>query len=95
MFAIGYHQCRWNYNDELDVANVNENFDKYDIPMDVIWLDIEHTDGKKYFTWDQHKFAHPTKMIDDVASKVRSVCRYGKRRLLFLSNSCYFRAVRW
>jgi len=21
--------------------------DKYDIPFDVIWLDIEHTDGKR------------------------------------------------
>ncbi len=24
--------------------------------MDVMWLDIEHTDGKKYFTWDGRKF---------------------------------------
>lgn len=51
-------------------AQVNENFDVYDIPMDVIWLDIEHTDGKKYFTWDPHKFAHPKEMIDGLAAKV-------------------------
>ena len=31
-------------------------FDEHDIPMDVMWLDIEHTDGKKYFTWDARKF---------------------------------------
>lgn len=73
LFSLGYHQCRWNYNDEQDVAQVNENFDVYDIPMDVIWLDIEHTDGKKYFTWDSHKFAHPKEMIEGVAAKGRKM----------------------
>jgi len=47
-FALGYHQCRWNYRDEADVRDVDANFDKFDIPYDVIWLDIEHTDGKRY-----------------------------------------------
>ncbi|KAJ3391269.1 hypothetical protein HDU92_009129 [Lobulomyces angularis] len=53
LFAIAYHQCRWNYNDEADVKEVNAKFDEYEIPYDVLWLDIEHTDGKKYFTWDE------------------------------------------
>ncbi len=48
MFSIGYHQCRWNYKDEADVIMVNEGFDTHGIPYDVIWLDIEHTDGKRY-----------------------------------------------
>ncbi|KAI1725884.1 glycosyl hydrolases family 31 domain-containing protein [Ditylenchus destructor] len=52
LFALAYHQCRWNYNDEADVAAVHAAFDEHDIPMDVMWLDIEHTDGKRYFTWD-------------------------------------------
>ena len=47
LFSLAYHQCRWNYNDEHDVATVNAKFDEFDIPMDVIWLDIEHTDGKR------------------------------------------------
>lgn len=46
-FALGYHQCRWNYNDQDDVHNVDIGFDFNDIPYDVLWLDIEHTDGKK------------------------------------------------
>ncbi|KJH51447.1 glycosyl hydrolase, family 31 [Dictyocaulus viviparus] len=73
LFSIAYHQCRWNYNDEEDVAQVDENFDLHDIPMDAIWLDIEHTDGKRYFTWDQHKFAHPKQMIDKIAAKGRKM----------------------
>jgi alpha 1,3-glucosidase len=50
LFSLGYHQCRWNYRDEKDVAAVEGMFEQIDYPVDVIWLDIEHTDGKRYFT---------------------------------------------
>lgn len=73
MFSIAYHQCRWNYNDQDDVKNVDANMDKFDIPFDVIWLDIEHTDGKRYFTWDGNKFSHSVDMINNVASKGRKM----------------------
>ena len=72
-FAVGYHQCRWNYLDEQDVHEVDVNFDKFDIPYDVLWLDIEHTDGKKYFTWDKIKFPHPKEMQNELAAKGRKV----------------------
>ena len=35
--------------------------------MDVMWLDIEHTDGKKYFTWDARKFPDSIGMVDGLA----------------------------
>ncbi|XP_060557069.1 neutral alpha-glucosidase AB-like isoform X2 [Ruditapes philippinarum] len=73
LFAVSYHQCRWNYNDQDDVKNVDAMLDQYDIPYDVIWLDIEHTDGKKYFTWDNDKFSKPEEMINNVASKGRKM----------------------
>ncbi|KAJ3342819.1 hypothetical protein HDU93_000949 [Gonapodya sp. JEL0774] len=72
-FAIAYHQCRWNYIDEKDVSEVDENFDKHDIPMDVLWLDIEHTDSKKYFTWDSVKFPNPKDMLSKLAVKGRQM----------------------
>ncbi|CAK7268779.1 glucosidase II [Sporothrix epigloea] len=60
--AIGYHQCRWNYVSDDDVKDVDRKMDKFNIPYDVIWLDIEYTDGKKYFTWDADKFIDPAGM---------------------------------
>ncbi len=27
--------------------SVDKGFDEHDIPYDVLWLDIEHTDGKR------------------------------------------------
>ncbi|KAJ3219028.1 hypothetical protein HDU67_003018 [Dinochytrium kinnereticum] len=73
LFAIAYHQCRWNYLDEQDVAEVDSNFDKFDIPYDVLWLDIEHTDGKKYFTWDKLKFPNPKEMQAKLSMKGRKM----------------------
>jgi alpha 1,3-glucosidase len=61
-FAIGYHQCRWNYVTDEDVKDVDKKMDRGRIPYDVIWLDIEYTDGKKYFTWDAHTFPNPLGM---------------------------------
>lgn len=71
MFALGYHQNRWNYNDEQDVMEVAQNFDKHDIPMDTMWLDIEYTDDKKYFIWDKQKFPHPIEMLKNLTDMGR------------------------
>lgn len=62
LFALGYHQSRWSYRDQHDVLSVSETFDKLQIPCDTIWLDIDHTDDKKYFTWDHDKFPKPEEM---------------------------------
>lgn len=61
-FSIAYHQCRWNYVTDDDIMDVDRKFDKFKIPYDVIWLDIEYTDGKKYFTWDPLTFDDPELM---------------------------------
>jgi alpha-glucosidase (family GH31 glycosyl hydrolase) len=73
MFSLGYHQCRWNYRDDADVRDVDANFDKHEIPYDVIWLDIEHTDGKRYLTWDKALFPDPTKLQRDIGAKGRKM----------------------
>lgn len=72
-FAIGYHQCRWNYKDEEDVKSVDAAFDTHQLPYDVLWLDIEHTDSKKYMTWDKNKFPDPVHMQEDLASRGRNM----------------------
>ncbi|KXN73806.1 glycoside hydrolase family 31 protein [Conidiobolus coronatus NRRL 28638] len=72
-FSISYHQCRWNYLDQDDVLTVNKKFDEYDIPYDVLWLDIEHTDGKKYFTWDFTKFPDPKAMQNTLGEHGRKM----------------------
>ncbi|KAI9496884.1 glycosyl hydrolases family 31-domain-containing protein [Zychaea mexicana] len=72
-FALGYHQCRWNYINQKDVLEVDSQFDEHDMPYDVIWLDIEYTDDRKYFTWESNKFPEPIKMEQVLDSKGRKL----------------------
>ncbi|CCD25508.1 glucan 1,3-alpha-glucosidase ROT2 NDAI_0F01900 [Naumovozyma dairenensis CBS 421] len=62
--SIGYHQCRWNYNDELDVLTVEAEMDKAGIPFDFLWLDLEYTDNKQYFTWKPDSFPNPKRLLN-------------------------------
>jgi len=72
-FSLSYHQCRWNYHDEEDVRHVNAKFEEHNFPMDVLWLDIEHTNEKRYFTWDPSLFPNPRNMIDYMSSFGRKI----------------------
>lgn len=73
LFALGYHQSRWNYRDEADVKAVDAGFDVHRIPYDVMWLDIEHTDGKRYFTWDSALFPDPVGLQRHLQARGRKV----------------------
>lgn len=53
------------------MRSVDAGFDEHDIPYDFIWLDIEHADGKRYFTWDANKFPTPKNMLDGLKEKRR------------------------
>jgi len=56
LFSLGYHQCRWNYMTQEETLEVNQLMTVHNIPCDTIWLDIEYTEQKKYFTWDHSTF---------------------------------------
>ncbi|KAK4147239.1 2 subunit alpha glucosidase [Dichotomopilus funicola] len=72
-FALGHHQCRWNYVSDDDVKDVDRKMDKARLPYDVIWLDIEYTDEKKYFTWDKHSFTDPVGMGEQLDEHGRNL----------------------
>ncbi|SJM82319.1 related to Glucosidase 2 subunit alpha [Zygosaccharomyces bailii] len=71
--AIGYHQCRWNYNDELDVLTVDSSMDRDHFPYDNIWLDLEYTDNKKFFTWKPNAFPNPDRLLKKLAKLGRDL----------------------
>lgn len=71
--SIGYHQCRWNYNDELDVLTVDSEMDRAHVPFDYIWLDLEYTDNKKFFTWKPDSFPNPTRLLRRLAKLGRQL----------------------
>ncbi|KAK9685064.1 Glycosyl hydrolases family 31 [Popillia japonica] len=72
-FTLGYHQCRYSYMSQEDVETVVAEFDNHNFPMDVIWLDIDYSDGYKYFTWNYTAFPDPEGMQNNVAATGRKM----------------------
>ena len=72
LYVFGYHQCKWGYKDLNDVDNVTKKFNEFNIPYDVIWFDIDHTNEKKYFTWDEKNFKNPQNLLDRIKNENRN-----------------------
>ena len=48
---------------------MDDKFDEFDIPYDVLWLDIKHVDGKRHFTWGNLLFLNPGEMQNKLMEK--------------------------
>lgn len=68
IWTLGYHQSRWGYMTETEVRTIAEKMRSYEIPCDVIHLDIEYMDQYKVFTWNQERYQNAEKMLSDLAA---------------------------
>lgn len=62
-WALGFHQSRWGYDDAARVEAVAAELRSRAIPADAIWLDIQHLDRFRTFTFDPVRFADPEAML--------------------------------
>ena len=69
LWSLGNQQSRYSYMDEDEVREVARGFRERDIPCDVIYLDIHYMDGYRVFTWDEHRFPEPKKLISGLAQQ--------------------------
>ncbi|MFM5905048.1 MAG: TIM-barrel domain-containing protein [Micrococcales bacterium] len=56
LWALGYHQCRWHAYDHDSLLALARRHQELEIPLDVLWLDIDHMDGYRVFTWNTELF---------------------------------------
>ncbi len=61
-WALGHHQGRWSYYTEQQVREIAAQFRERNHPCESIWLDIDHMDGYRTFTWKRSAFPDPVKM---------------------------------
>ena len=70
-FALGFQNSKWGYTSQSIVEKVDKEADENGFMYDIMWLDIEHTQRKRYFTWDLHSFPDPIKFQEQLKSKNR------------------------
>ena len=74
VWALGYHQCRWGYESYADLKYLNAAMDKFEIPCDGLWLDIEYMRGYRVFTFEEkNNFPDLKKNLQDIQSNGRRV----------------------
>lgn len=71
LFSLGFHQSRWSYKSTKEVKSVSRRLDKELIPHDSIWLDLDHTDNKKYFTFEPNNFKNIKKLLKEFKTENR------------------------
>jgi alpha-glucosidase len=65
-WALGYHQSRWGYKSEAEIREIVRYFKEYDLPLDVIHLDIDYMSGYRVFSVDQDRFPDLGKLSADL-----------------------------
>jgi alpha 1,3-glucosidase len=72
-FALGYHQCRWTYYTSDELREVAAGLDKALIPHDALWMDLDHTNGKRWFTFDPKGYPDVAQMTTEFMRSRRRV----------------------
>lgn len=68
-WALGYHQSRWGYAPASRFDELADRFRSERIPADALWLDIQHMNGFRTFTWDPLAFSDPAGLIDRLEAR--------------------------
>jgi len=60
---LGFQQSRYSYHDQDELLSVAENLRRYEIPCDILYLDIHYMEAYKVFTVSRKRFADFKTMI--------------------------------
>lgn len=66
---LGYNQSRWTYKTQEEVYNLVDEFEKNDIPLDYVHLDIDYMDGFRNGTINKTAYPDFAKMSEDIRGK--------------------------
>ncbi len=66
---LGFHQSRWSYASQSEVSQVVSAFDRHQLPLSVLHLDIDYMDGFRDFTWHPKHFGDGQKLVHELEEK--------------------------
>jgi alpha-glucosidase len=68
-WSLGYHQSRWGYSPDTKVTSIGDELRARGIPADALWLDIQHMDGFRSWTWDPVAFSDPQELVESLSQE--------------------------
>ena len=69
LWAFGIGQSRWGYVNEDDVRRVVKNYRDLDLPLDMVYLDIDYMERYKDFTIDETRFPDFSAFNEEMAKE--------------------------
>ena len=69
LWSLGYQQNRFSYMNVDEIREIVENFQRKEIPIDVIYLDIDYMDGFRVMTFKTPEFDGVDKLIEELKQK--------------------------
>ncbi len=69
LWSLGYQQCRFSYFSQEEVRELVKTFEEKDIPLDVVYLDIDYMDGFRVMTFKTPNFDDAAGLINDLKEK--------------------------
>ena len=75
LWTLGYHQCRWGYENADDIREVAKAMRRCRIPCESVQYDIDYMDGFRVFTWDEKEYGAPGNLIAELKKDgFKAVC---------------------
>jgi alpha-glucosidase len=69
LWSLGHHQCRWHPYTDQELVRVGREYRERDIPCDALWLDIDHMDGHRVFSFHPARFPDPAETFATLAAE--------------------------
>lgn len=55
-WSSGWHQSRWGYKSSKELREVVANYSANDLPLDIMWSDLDYMNNRKDFTLDPNNY---------------------------------------
>ncbi|MBD5442814.1 MAG: alpha-glucosidase [Treponema sp.] len=68
-WAFGAGQSRWGYSTKKDILHVADGYEKNEIPLDMIYMDIDYMNAFKDFSVDKKKFPNLKNTVEKLKAR--------------------------